>query len=492
MFLGVDVGTFETKGVLVDASGVVRAAASRRHSLATPSPGRVEHDAETIWWADVVAVCRELVGRDLGPVDAIGISAIGPCVLPVDRDLRPLRPAILYGVDTRAQEQVVALEQRLGVEEVVRRTGNRLTSQSAGPKIAWLHDEEPDVWRSARWFHTSQSWVVARLTGRSVIDHATAGYFHPFYRLAEHRWDVSGCEDLIDVERLPELAWSGDLAGPLSPAASVATGLPAGTPVIVGTTDAPAEAVGSGVLAAGELMAMYGSSSYHIRVGTDPIVDPTLWAAPFVFPGTSVLAAGTSTAGTATRWAADLLGLEGDDDAVFGALLALAQAAPSGADGVMFLPHLAGERTPVQDPESRGALTGLGLAHGRTHVARAVLEGIAHSVVHALSAYAAAGANLTSITAVGGLTRNPVVMRAVSAMTGLDQWVAGTTGASFGDAILGALAVGALPSREAARTWVTYRDPVLAVPDGRLTADHRDYVRLYDAMAGWQHGRSGA
>ncbi|MBN9326068.1 MAG: sugar kinase, partial [Cellulomonas sp.] len=245
-------------------------------------------------------------------------------------------------------------------------------------------------------------------------------------------------------------------------------------------------------LGSGELMAMYGSSSYHIRVGTDPIVDPALWAAPFVFPGTSVLAAGTSTAGTATRWAADLLGLAGDDETVFTALLALAQDAPSGSDGVMFLPHLAGERTPVQDPDSRGVLAGLGLAHGRRHVARAVLEGIAHSVVHALSAYDAAGADLSTITAVGGLTRNPVVMRAVSAMTGLDQRVAATSGASFGDAMLGALAVGALPDRDAARAWVTYREPVTAVADDRLTADHRDYVRLYEAMAPWQHRRRGA
>lgn len=491
MFLGVDVGTFETKGVLVDASGAVRASAARRHQLATPRPGHVEHDAEAVWWADVVAVTRELVARDLGSVDAVGVSAIGPCVLPVDAELRPLRPAILYGVDTRAHAQVAALEQRLGIEEVVGRTGNRLTSQSAGPKIAWLHDEEPEIWRSARWFHTSQSWIVAKLTGRSVIDHATAGYFHPFYRLAEHRWDITGCEDLVDLERLPELAWSGEIAGPLDSDAAEATGLTAGTPVIVGTTDSPAEAVGSGVLGTGELMAMYGSSSYHIRVGTDPIVDPDLWAAPFVFDGTSVLAAGTSTAGTATRWVADLLHLHGEDDAVFGELLALAQSAPSGSGGVMFLPHLAGERTPLQDPDSRGVLAGLGLAHGRPHVARAVLEGVAHSVVHALSAYDSAGADLRAITAVGGLTRNPVVMRAVSAMSGLDQQVAGTTGASFGDAILGALAVGALADREAARAWVSYRDPVAAVPDARLADDHRDYVRLYEALAGWQHARSG-
>jgi len=490
MFLGVDVGTFETKAVLVDETGAVRGSASRRHGLSTPRPGHVEHDAEAVWWADLTTVCRDLMARGLGPVDAMGVSAIGPCILPVDAQLRPLRPAILYGIDTRAADQVDRLQRQLGREEVIARTGNVLTSQSAGPKIAWLRDEEPDIWRDARWFLTSQSWLVARLTGQVVIDHATAGYFHPLYRLAEQRWDLTGCEDVVDEARLARLAWSGEIAGRVEADASAATGVPLGTPVVVGTTDSPAEAVGSGVVGEGELMAMYGSSSYHVRVGGAPTVRPALWAAPFVFPGTSVLAAGTSTAGTATRWAVDVLGLTGDDPEAFGQLLELAMQAPSGSDGVLFLPHLAGERTPVQDPSSRGVLAGLGLQHGRPHVARAILEGVAHSVAHALSAYDDAGTSIRAITAVGGLTRNPIVMSAVSALTGLDQRVATTSGASLGDAILAALAVGALPDPDSSRAWVTFGKPVVAKADPRLTADHADYVALYGALADWQHARS--
>jgi xylulokinase len=139
-------------------------------------------------------VTRELVRHPrAGEVRAVAVSAIGPCVVAVDEDLVPLRPAILYGVDTRATRQVAALTGRLGSEEIVRRGGSPLSSQSAGPKIAWLKDEEPDVWARARWFLTSQSWLVARLTGEVVIDHATAGYFHPLYDLRGGCWDVSGC-----------------------------------------------------------------------------------------------------------------------------------------------------------------------------------------------------------------------------------------------------------------------------------------------------------
>ena len=137
MFVGVDIGTFETKGVLVDVDGAVLAIARRRHGIATPRPGHVEQDPESDWWRDVTAVTSELMAHPrAGEVRALGVSAIGPCVVAVDADLAPLRPAILYGVDTRATRQVDALTAALGPDEVFRRSGNTLTSQSAGPKIA--------------------------------------------------------------------------------------------------------------------------------------------------------------------------------------------------------------------------------------------------------------------------------------------------------------------------------------------------------------------
>lgn len=494
MFLGVDIGTFETKGVLVDVDGHVVASVRQRHGISTPVSGHVEQDPESVWWADFVAVASELSRHPAAAeIAAVGVSAIGPCVVAVDEALTPLRPAILYGVDTRASAQIDAINQRLGADEVFRRSGNTLTSQSSGPKIAWIKDNEPDVWERARWFMTSQSWLVAKLTGEVVMDHATAGYYHPLYDLAEARWDITGCEDFIDEARLPRIAWSGEIAGTIHGAASRETGIPEGVPVIVGTTDAPAEAVGSGVVADGSLMAMYGSSGFFIRVGSEPLTSPGLWAAPFVFEGTYVLAAGTSTAGTATRWVSDVLGIAADEDAVtFRRLLELASDSEPGARGLLALPHFAGERTPFQDPLSRGAVIGLGLEHTTADVARAVLEGIGHSIAEAILTYGNADAPVTRVVAVGGATLNEYIIGTVSTVTGLEQEVAESQGAAYGDAFLAAQAVGAVTGAGDITSWVRRRETVRPDPvtRPRLQADHEAYLELYHALAPLQRKRT--
>lgn len=491
-FVGIDVGTFETKGVLVDADGTLLAMCRRRHGISTPRPGHVEQDPLD-WWADVCAIARELTAHPRGKdVQAVALSAIGPCVVATDAELAPLRPAILYGIDSRATAQGKALTARLGADDVFRRAGNRLTSQSAGPKIAWIRDEEPDVWARARWFMTSQSWLVARLTGEVTIDHGTAGYFHPLYDLRRHCWDVTGCEDVVTVDRLPRVEWATTIAGGVHAAAAAETGLPVGTPVLVGTTDAPAEAVGAGVVADGTLMAMYGSSGYFIRVGSQPIVDERLWAAPFVFPDTYVLAAGTSTTGTATRWLADALAItDAEDDVTFTRLLDLAEQSPPGARGVIALPHFAGERTPFQDPDTRAAIVGLGLEHTRADIARAVLEGVGHAVAEAIVTYARAEVPIERVVAIGGATKNPIITGTVSSVTGLTQEVADSPGAAYGDAFLAAYATGAVRI-DAADGWWPATRPV--VPDAahaaRLRADHEDFVNLYQALAPWHARRS--
>jgi xylulokinase len=494
MFLGIDIGTFETKGVLVDDAGSVVADARRRHEISTPGPGRVEHDPETVWWSDLVHVARELMRHPrAGELAGVGVSAIGPCVVATDEALRPLRPAILYGVDTRASAQIEALTQRLGEDEIRRRSGNTLTSQSAGPKIAWMKDEEPDVWRDARWFMTSQSWLVARLTGEVVMDHGTAGYFHPLYDFQRGCWDVTGCEDFIDEDRLPRVAWADRVAGVVTSAAAAETGLPEGVPVVVGTTDSPAEAVGAGVVGSGDLMAMYGSSGYFIRVGETPTAADGLWAAPFVFEGTYVLAAGTSTAGTATRWLADLLAVTDEaDDVTFAHLLELADGSEPGARGVLALPHFAGERTPFQDPLSRAAIVGVGLEHTRADIARAVLEGVGHSIAEAVLAFRRAGQDLSRVVAIGGATKNPHIVGTVSTVTGLTQEVADTAGAAYGDAFLAALGTGAARRPADVRGWVGRRGAVEPDDASRhtLLRDHDDFVSLYRSLAPWQHGRS--
>ncbi|WP_104136352.1 MULTISPECIES: FGGY-family carbohydrate kinase [unclassified Cryobacterium] len=490
LFLGIDIGTFETKGVLVDCAGVVVAQARRPHTLATPVAGHAEHDAETVWWQALTEIAQALItdpavaGRVDCAIRAVGVSAIGPCVLPIDANLNPLRPAILYGVDTRASAQIETLTERLGSPAILARAGNSLTSQSAGPKILWIKENEPAVYDSAAYFVTSQTFLVARLTGEIVIDHGTAAYFHPLYDLAKQAWNVTGCEDFISVEQLPRLAWATDIAGHVTDAAAAQTGIPAGTPVIVGTTDAPAEAVGSSVVHAGDLMLMYGSSTYMIEVLDEPITSDVLWSAPFVFPGSYVLAAGTATAGTLTHWLGDVLELQPGGESpqrMFSALLQLANDSEPGARGLLFLPYFSGERTPIHDANARGIIAGLTLNHTRADIARAMMEGIGHSIADALNAFVLAGKPPTRIYAVGGGTKNPLFLQTVSDLTDSSQIVVDTEGAAFGDAALAAFGTGHLTSRAEIASWChTGRTVVANVANqAQLRADHDDFHRLY-------------
>ena len=175
--LGIDIGTYESKGVLVDAEGRVLASAARPHELIVPRAGWAEHRADEDWWADFVWLSQKLLadsGLDAAEVKAVGASAIGPCMLPVDADGAPLMNAVLYGVDTRAAREIEDLDARIGAERILSHCGNALTSQAVGPKILWLKRNRPDIYAKARMFLNSTSFLVHRLTGRFVTDHYSA------------------------------------------------------------------------------------------------------------------------------------------------------------------------------------------------------------------------------------------------------------------------------------------------------------------------------
>lgn len=498
LFLGIDVGTFETKGVLVDEKGQVLASASKRHDISTPESNHVEQDADEVWWADLVYVAQELMKPEVvksNTIASMACSAIGPCVVPIDVNLNALRPGILYGVDSRAEKQISELRQRFGDENIFAKSGNSLSSQSAGPKIMWVSQNEPEIADKARWYVTSQSYLVAKLTGKVTMDHGTAGYFHPLYDLAQQKWDTSGCEDFVSLEQLPTLAWATDIAGYVTEEAARATGIPKGTPVVVGTTDSPAEAVGAGVVDVGDTMIQYGSAGYMINVLDSPKPTKDLWSAPFVFPGSYVAAAGTATAGTVTRWICDVLNIDGSgsDEKLFSQLIDLAKQSKVGANGVLFLPHLSGERTPVQDPNSRGVMFGLSISHTRADIARAALEGVAHSLAHAFETFSANGIEPKKIKAIGGGTKNSILIESVSAILGQGQTVSNSVGAAFGDAIIAAFAVGHLKSKSELSSWVQSKAEIYSHQAWEivLQSNHVDYKSLYEANKDLSTRRNG-
>ncbi len=188
-------------------------------------------------------------------------------MLPVDSDGAPLMNAVLYGVDTRASREIEDLTALIGADAIFARCGNALTSQAVGPKILWLKRNRPDVYAKARKFLNATSFLVQRLTGRFVTDHYCAANVAPLYDFDQRAWSDALAPGITDLERLPDIAWTTDIAGAVTRRASEETGLAPGTPVIVGTIDAAAEAVSVGVLDEGETMLMYGSTIFTIRVG---------------------------------------------------------------------------------------------------------------------------------------------------------------------------------------------------------------------------------
>ena len=441
--LGIDIGTFDSKGVLVDSAGRIVASANRPHKMIVPRAGWAEHRAEEDWWGDCVFLCRALLaqsGLDPARIKAIATSAIGPCMLPVDADGAPLMNGVLYGVDTRATDQIVALNARIGAEVIHARCGNALTSQSVGPKILWLKEIQPDLYARTAMVLSSTSYLTWKLTGEYVIDHYTAASFSPLYDVATQDWTAELAPDILPLEKLPRLMWSTEIAGHVTVQAAMETGLAIGTPVTCGTIDAAAEAVSVGVQHPGEMMMMYGSTIFIIQVTADPVRDPRLWYAPWLFPGTHASMAGLATSGTLTTWFRDTLAPDTD----FPALVAEATASPKGAKGLLCLPYFSGERTPIHDPYARGAFFGLNLTHTRADMFRAVVEGIAAGTAHVLETYAEVGASPDRVLAVGGGTKNALWLQATSDFSGVTQQVcAKTVGASYGNAFLAALAIGA-------------------------------------------------
>lgn len=480
--LGIDIGTYETKGVLVDGTGRVHAQAARGHQMLVPQPGWAEHQPEEDWWGDFVFVCRTLLadsGVAASQIKAVACSAIGPCMLPVGAGGTPLMNGVLYGVDGRAEAEVRELTHRIGEDTVVARCGNALTSQSVGPKVLWLKRNRPEIHAEAEYILTSTSFLVQRLTGEVVIDHYTAANFSPLYDVATRSWVDDLADDIVPLDKLPRLLWSNEIAGHVTPTAAEVTGLAAGTPVTAGTIDAAAEALSVGVDQPGDMMMMYGSTIFIILRAQSRVADPRIWYAPWLFEGEHASMAGLATSGTLTHWFRDQIARELDPAQAFPALAEEAAASPAGAKGLLMLPYFSGERTPIHDTHAKGAIFGLNLTHTRGDMYRALIEGIAHGTRHVTDTFADLGQSPTRLLAVGGGTKNALWLQATSDITGLDQLVCEKTfGASYGDAFLAALAIGLVDRKDIAH-WNPVQHTIPASPRVEYDKAYALFRRLY-------------
>ena len=492
LYLGLDVGSSSTKAVLAGVDGVMVADARVEHGISRPRPGWAEQDAERDWWGGALDVCRRVLTGRASRVRAVGVSALGPCVLAADEAGRPLRPAILYGIDSRAGAQVERLTAELGADEILARCGSRLSSQSAGPKIRWLADEEPEVWSRTRRVFGASSYLVSRLTGEYVLDHHSASHWAPLYDVHANAWIDEWAASVAPGLALPRLVWPQDGCGAVSREAAAATGLSEGTPVAAGSIDSWCEVAASGLRGPGEGLLVYGTSMFLTEVHSPARPDPRLWSTVGFAPGSLNIAAGVASAGALTSWLRDLTG-----EVPYETLYEEAAEAGPGAGGLLALPYFAGERTPLFDPDLRGAILGLTAAHGRGHLFRAFMEAAAFAVRHNLETTREAGATIAGLRSSGGGAMGALWPQIVSDVTGLAQDVRpGPSRAGVGAALFAAVAAG---SASLQTSWPQPTEHVEPDPETTLLYDEL-YGRfselaaatrpLAHALAVWQRERS--
>lgn len=484
LVIGIDVGTRSTKGVLIDArTGRVIAYSSVQHGIELRPGGLVEQHADAVWWAESRTVVSELTRRaeSSGEIAAVGLSSCGPCLVAIDDAGAALSPGILYGIDTRATTEVAELVAEWPDEVATRRFGMPFTSQSVVPKIRWLQAHEPAMAEAATGWLTANGYVALRLTGTRVIDHHQAAYFAPDYH--DGAW-LSSADP-----RVPGLAWSDDVIGEVTIDAADATGLPVGTPVVIGSSDGATDPVGAGITAATTALLRYGSTlGVTIMVDGTPPGVAGLWRTPGIRPGQSMYVGGLSTAGSITSWfreqlARDLFSGDGHEvERAHRQLTSEAAASPRGASGLLTLPYFAGERTPFSNPDARGVIAGLGLTTSRGDLYRSILEGAAFGLRHLVETARAGDVQIDRFRAVGGGSAGSLWPRIVSDVTGIPQDIVHPyLGAPLGAARLAGEGVGIVSVDS--RPWVTVTRSI--EPDAAARADYdRRYPlfrRLYDA-----------
>ena len=493
LLLGVDVGTHETKGMLIDDSFRPVVEYALPHEMEHPQSGYYEMDAE-IWWQEFCRIARELLkraGACAEQIAGVGVSVMGCDCIPVDEECRPLRKAILYGIDTRSAPQIEALTEELGEEGVIAMFGHMPHSDDVATKILWIREEEPDVYERTFQFLTGSSFMAAKLTGNFTIDSYLAkAAFRPIYR-QDGTYNSEDGPRFCRADQMPRPMDVTDLAGTVTAKAAAESGLSEGTPVIVGTGDSTAESIAGGLLSPGTLFVQFGSTLFYVYCvdrelpycSSDSFPGSTV----FTIPGSCAVMGGTNCAGALTSWIRDLyypdsrLQEADGGPSAYQVMAAEAAEVEPGSKGLIILPYLYGERSPIHDPLARGVLFGLTGEHTRKEICRAALEGVAYSLGSHLRLFQAHGLDPSEIVIAGGGTRNDTWMQIVADVTGKEVRTARPyQTASYGDACMAAIGCGMLAGFRELKEAIPEPDAVR--PDPEVHKLYQKYLDLYEEL----------
>ncbi|MEQ3553574.1 xylulokinase [Pseudonocardia nematodicida] len=490
MIISHDLGTTGDKATLVDADGRVLAAVTETYPTDFGPHGKAEQDPDH-WWAAVCAAGRRLLERvPHARVEAVSFSGQMMGAVLVDGAGRPTRPAIIWA-DTRSTDQTARMLDRVGMEKAYAITGHRLNPTYSLTKVMWVRDHEPEAFDATRHLLLAKDYVVHRLTGEFVTDPSDASSTNAYDQTAGG-WS----EDLLDAAELPrslfpEIVASTTVVGRVTGEAASASGMPAGTPVVLGGGDGPMAALGAGILSPADgAYAYLGSSSWISLAADAPLHDPGMRTMTFnhVVPGRFVPTATMQAGGASLEWIVSTLDPDGDDGR-FDRLLGGAAQVAAAEDGLFFLPHLLGERSPYWNPRARAVFAGLARHHGPDHLTRAVLEGVAFNLYTGLRAFTENGARISGVDAIGGAANSALLLRIFADVWGVPvrrrELVDEAT--SLGAAIVGGVGVGLFDGFEVAQRFADDRAEEAPSPSAheRYGHEYEVFLDAYRRLEPW-------
>ncbi len=493
LLLGIDIGTSGTKAIAVDESGKLVASASADYELLTPLPLWAEQRPRD-WWAATCQVCREIVAQ-VGSenISSIGLSGQMHGLVMLDQNGQVLRDAILW-CDQRTQAQCDQITSRVGRETLVNETANPVLTGFTAPKILWVRQHEPEIAARATMHLLPKDYVRFELTGEYATEVSDASGTS-LLNVAERKWSEKVCSALdIALDTLPRVYESFEVSGRISSQGALATGLKEGTPVVGGGGDQAAGAVGNGIVRSGIISVASGTSGVVFAFADTPTVDPQLRMHTFchAVPNKWHVMGVMLSAGGSLRWYRDafchpekvVAGLTGVDP--YEIITREAAQAPAGAEGLLFLPYLTGERTPHPDPLARGAFVGLTVRHTKAHLARAVLEGVAFGLRDSLEIMKSMGISIGNARASGGGAKSEVWRGIQADVFGLPlSTIAIDEGPALGAALLAGVGVGLYSSVEEACDAVVKTQPAARVNEENAAIYDRlyaSYGELYPAL----------
>lgn len=485
--IGLDVGTTGARAIAIDAGGSVLATAAAEYPLATPRPGWTEQDPEA-WWAASQAVLAAVVtALETTPL-ALGLTGQMHGSVFLDSADHVIRPALLWN-DQRTTRQCREMTEVVGEETLLQITGNVAITGFQAPKILWLREEEPANYRRVRTVLLPKDFVRLRLTGDRATDASDASGTL-LLDLQTRDWSPEILSALeIPSEWLPRVHEGSEVTGTVTPEISARLRLPAGLVVAGGGGDNAAAAVGNGIIRPGAVSSSIGTSGVVFAYSDGPRTDARgrLQSFCHAFPGAYHVMGVTLSAGASFRWWRDT-GAAGLD---YEALTRLAAQAPPGSEGLIFLPYLAGERTPHLDATARGAFVGLHLRHTSAHLARAVMEGVVFSLRDCIDLVEALGLPVNEIRATGGGARSRLWRQLQADVFGLPIYRNRIDeGPAFGAALLAGVACGAFETVDKT-SGVVRVEPDADVPDHAAhelyMKQRRVYSELYEANAAAMH-----